>query len=495
MPDFVDPTPTHTGPDTDYAGHVPAHFGSCSFLAHPFRTPSQANTRRSVMVGGDACRSSAPHPWVLNEPVSGYTAPRRPVYASIVSLGGEGGRPPGYYAPQVAVSISPVGLRGQLGTRAFTSSAGNHIYLRNLNFPDTPLLESHMTRPRSRKTVCVGESFSLPTLHEENPGYGRARSASVVMGTQAISLTSQKVNNIEKAKKMKTQKTMKITKDDDVEVVEVHHNIKNFQAARAIEVSRSSMKMGRKSDSRALKVKPFAGNCKHVSFCEPPASLSGPRVRLSYVESIDYEDNTPERPALTKKRLSWAAGEKTHNAPPLRPPKSEAVLNNESVQGAGVKSRLSEATTVFPRTESCINIHKFKKRFSWATSEKKRFSWSPRGISAARRSADQRRYSVAGEENRRSAIRMGTRSLVSISSPVAGSLVHLAGHGPQTTPMAESLVHLADHGSISSPVAGNLAHLAGHGPHANIMLAAIIDHHRCCFINLVIISVTVVDAA
>ncbi|XP_069946457.1 uncharacterized protein [Cherax quadricarinatus] len=446
----------YTALGVPYEGHAPHNLRSypscmapvsgqrCSFSNPSSGIPSQVNIRRSEMVLGEACRSSSKS-WLVEEPVSGYTAPRPPMYASVVSLG-EGGRPLGYYTPQVTASLSPVGLRGQLGTRAFVGSSGNHIYLRNLNFLAAPILERHMSRPRSRRTVCLGGSFSLPTLHEDDADCCPVRSASLLVADHGIPLTTQKVNNIEKAEKMKAQNIMKITEDELIPSVEIHRSVKYSQMDKAAEVSRSSLrtKGKRKCDPKAL------GSGKHVSFSEPPAkppsSLSASRVRLSYVESVGDADKSAERPSSTKKRLSWAAGE-IHKASPPRPQKFKAVLNNEIfVRRGSLRSRPipSEGTTLFPRTESCINIPKCKRRLSWATSEKKRFSWSPRGTSACLGgSRDKRRYSFAGKDTMRSSIRMGTRSLVSISSPVTGSLVHLAGPGP----------------------------------HSNVMLAAIVDHH------------------
>lgn len=392
--------------------------------------PSIRTTKlREELPLNHAPRSRLSCPWLLEVPTSGYTAPRPPVYAAIVSLGGEGGRPPGYYAQQMAVSISS--LDSACGPRERTAprTAGSRLYLKNINLMDSSLLEAYTSQPRCRRTVCLGRGFSLPPLPEEDANPCRLRSSSVVMGTQAFSMTSHKVNNIEKAEEMKTLNALRNMCENGSRE-EVRHNIENSRKIRAIEDMQKFLKnkasLGTKETLSGDKSS--EGSYKRVSFSpgrQPESSdvaLPGSRVRLSYVES----DWTAERHSHTKKRLSWAAGEKLYKTSAYHASHATVVLNNRRVSPSHRKrSSSAERLTLYPRTASCVNIPKCKKHLSWASSEKRRFSWAPGNPSTGRDREDQRRYSFAGEESRRPAIRMGTRSLAPITPPPSRCPRHL----------------------------------------------------------------------
>lgn len=382
-------------------------------------------------------RSRVSYPWSLETPMLGYTAPRLPVYASIVNLGKEKNRCASYYASNIAVP--PPESSGSL--RALAGGVSGQLFpgeLSQVRDAAGQESQSHLTRPRSRRTVCVGQGFSLPPLLEEDASYGRCRSASVVMGTQAMTISSLKVNNIEKAERMKANERRKdLAQKDDVEVL---NNIENTQKIKALEISQDPLRSesdesdaSKEAAPKAREGEPTVASTKKVSFSDHGAAtspeLTRPRVRLSYVEPSTSDEKSDTKAQQSKrKRLSWAAGDKGHKQA-SRESRSGALLNNER-DAEGRRSRLSasEASTIYPRSEPSGDAPKFKKRLSWATSERKRFSWSPRS-SSMDRGLDRRRYSFAGDESRRQNIRMGTRSLLSISSPVAGTLVHLAGQG------------------------------------------------------------------
>ncbi|XP_066938047.1 uncharacterized protein [Macrobrachium rosenbergii] len=402
--------------------------------------------------GPQAPRSHISYPWLLNDAslgygdFSGYMAPRPPVYASIVSLSGESSRPASYYAQQVSVSVDPEIHRNQERLRNFISRNYGGLFVRNFN----TWQGHHLSQPRCRRTVCVGSGFSLPPLLEEDATYGRARSSSVVMGTQAISLSSHKVNNIEKAEQMKAlSKMMKDKKDEELAEFQNEENAKKNQSLQQSQspedkddfdsdvIKSENSPSTPSQDDEVEEEGEKGGSSKETpeSGIETELAFSGnltrPRVRLSYVESFNDSERVREERAqmIKKKRSSWAVGEKIHKLPERPFRRKDFILNN--ARDARNRSRISvhPSDTLYPRTESCVNAPKCKKRLSWASCERKRFSWSPRSHSADR-VLERRRYSIAGDEGRRNSVRMGTRSLMSISSPMSGTLVHVAGHGP-----------------------------------------------------------------
>ncbi|XP_050711566.1 uncharacterized protein LOC126995740 isoform X6 [Eriocheir sinensis] len=411
-------------------------------------------------------RSRLSCPWLLETPTSGYTAPRRSVYAAIVSVGSEGGRPPGYYAQQTAFSTAPLGLPSHTRKYTVAGGPGSNTYLKNVNFSGQSLLEAFTSQPRWRRTVCEGRGFSLPSLPEEDGNAYRLRSSSVVMGTQAFSMNSQKVNNIEKAEKMKTR-TMGIS-CDNVNREEVRHNIENSRKIKAIEDLQGCLKTrDGTGDKEAMPDIKSSGSSKRVSFSSgkqpesPTVVLPGARARLSYVEPEWYANKAVERLPYTKKRSSWAAGEILHKGLPTSVCQATVVLNNRRVSwGHRSRSSSSERLTLYPRTASCVNIPKCKKRLSWASSEKRRFSWAPGHVPTDTQDPeDHRRYSFAGEESRRSAIRMGTRSLGApltpppprcprhplrpVPPPVCGRPTHdlYTSHNRQETTLVHPITH------------------------------------------------------
>lgn len=324
-----------------------------------------------------------------------------------------------------------------------------------------------MGGPRCRRTVCLGQGFTLPPLQEEEwDTLGRPRSSSVVMGSQTFTLspnvhpnthkpmTTPKVNNIEKAEKMKGLHQNSGREESPLTDVEVQHNIENSQKLRAIARYQRSLIMLQDSDSHEKartrsgevfpgntkgeenvtnengedEAKVSSGNEKHVTITrDQPVAMTTvvsssssavkmtewPRVRLSYVEPAECDsreesvDKTHHQ-NTTRKRSSWAAGEKhlqkilterfckghseqVSKAPPKGDSQSHdpVVLNNQQAlsqpvhekqesqpKGRKGRSMSREAATIFPRSQSCLNLPKCKKRLSWATSHRKRFSWS-----------------------------------------------------------------------------------------------------------------------
>lgn len=219
---------------------APRHAHSQPCLGTNIAHSSRHKRPKEELHVSDVPRSRLSCPWLLEVPTSGYTAPPRPVYAAVVSLGSEGGRPPGYYAPQMVISTAPLGLPSRAREKTAGGGSGGSTYLKNINFSGPTLLEAFTSQPRCRRTMCVAPGFSLPSLQEEDGSPYLLRSSSVVMGTQAFSMNTRKVNNIEKAEKMKTLSMRNSCDNGSRE--EVRHNIENSRKIRAIEDQQGCLK-------------------------------------------------------------------------------------------------------------------------------------------------------------------------------------------------------------------------------------------------------------
>ncbi|KAK7020297.1 hypothetical protein SK128_020227, partial [Halocaridina rubra] len=393
----------------------------------------------NVFIRSPPPRSRVSYPWLLNDAVlgygdySGYMAPRPPVYASIVRLSGESARPASYYAPQIALSRDSNILNCHERFRNWVTPRGNNMFVNHFDS-----VQEYLSRPRIRRTVCVGHGVSLPPLLEEDGSYGcvRSSSSSVIMGTQAISLASQKVNNIEKAERMKAfSKILEEKKNEEAlgfrnrKKSEKADNTEDIPDQRKENGERASSSFQRENENPEI----ISGNLRTATAYNHetaiPVTLAQPRVRLSYVEPL--QETAREISLLQKKkRSSWAAGERISRLSRDRSLINDDILpsNERWPQNQRSRALTRSSATPYPRTESCVNAPKCKKRLSWASCERRRFSWSPRSISADRLQ-ETRRFSIAGGESRKPFIRMGTRSLMPISSPVPGTLVHVSGYG------------------------------------------------------------------